>query len=248
MDPTHALLQCDVTDTRAYLERFNPPLSLTAYLVGAVARAAAAHPEVHAYRNWRGRLAIHHHVDVATLIEVRDSTGSFPLAHLVRDADRRSPGEISAEIRDVKADPTAGASGRIYAKTGPLVARIPGAVALFYLLAGRSVRMRRITGTVSVTSVGMFGGGGGFGIGHPTIQTLTVLVGGISRRPWVVDGEIIAREVLDLHRDGRPRCRRRRPGGQVRCRPPPPDREPRWFWRLTCRNIEHVRRKDLGFR
>ena len=198
MDPTHALLQCDVTETRAYLERFDPPLSLTAYLVGAVARAAAAHPEVHAYRNWRGRLAIHHHVDVATLIEVRDSTGSFPLAHLVRDADQRSPGEISAEIREVKADPTAGASGRIYAKTGPLVARIPGAVALFYRLAGRSVRMRRMTGTVSVTSVGMFGGGGGFGIGHPTIQTLTVLVGGISRRPWVVDGEIIPREVLDL--------------------------------------------------
>ena len=198
MNPTHALLQCDVTNTRTYLKRFDPPLSLTAYLVSAVARAAAAHPEVHAYRNWRGRLVIHHHVDVATLIEVRDSTGSFPLAHLVRDADQRSPDDISAEIRNAKADPTAGASGRLYSRTGPLAARIPGAVALFYLIAGRSVRMRRMTGTVSVTSVGMFGGGGGFGIGHPTIQTLTVMVGGISQRPWVVDGRIVPRDILDL--------------------------------------------------
>ena len=198
MNPTHALLQCDVTETRIYLKRFDPPLSLTAYLVSAVARAAAAHPEVHAYRNWRGKLVIHHHVDVATLIEVRDSTGSFPLAHLVRDADQRSADDISAEIRNVKADPTAGVSGRLYSRTGPLASRIPGAVALFYLIAGRSVRMRRMTGTVSVTSVGMFGGGGGFGIGHPTIQTLTVLVGGMSQRAWVVDGQIEPREILDL--------------------------------------------------
>jgi pyruvate/2-oxoglutarate dehydrogenase complex dihydrolipoamide acyltransferase (E2) component len=198
MSPTHALLQCDVTNTRAHLKQFDPPLSLTAYLVSAVARAAATHPEVHAYRNWRGRLVVHHHVDVATLIEVRDSAGSFPLAHLVRDADQRSAADISAEIRRVKADPTAGSSGRLYARTGPIAARIPGAVSLFYFLAGRSVRMRRMTGTVSVTSVGMFGGGGGFGIGHPTVQTLTVLIGGISRRPWTVDGEIVSREILDL--------------------------------------------------
>jgi pyruvate/2-oxoglutarate dehydrogenase complex dihydrolipoamide acyltransferase (E2) component len=198
MNPTHALLQCDVTDTRAHLKGSHPPLSLTAYLVSTVARAAALHPEVHAYRNWRGRLVIHHHVDVATLIEVRDPTGSFPLAHLVRDADMRSPDDISVEIRGVKADPTAGASGRVYSRTGPWAARIPGAVRLFYLVAGRSVRMRRMTGTVSVTAVGMFGAGGGYGIGHPTIQTLTVLIGGISQRPWVVDGQIVPREILDL--------------------------------------------------
>ena len=198
MNPTHALLQCDVTETRTYLKRFDPPLSFTAYLVTAVAQAAALHPEVHAYRNWRGRLVIHHHVDVATLIEVRDPAGSFPLAHLVRDADKRSAIEISNEIRGVKADPTAGAWGRAFRQAGPTVGRIPGVVPLFYLLAARSTRMRRMTGTVSVTAVGMFGAGGGFGIGHPTIQTLTVLIGGISQRPWTVDGQIVPREILDL--------------------------------------------------
>jgi len=198
MMPTHGLVQCDVTDTRAHLMASDPPLSMTAFIVAAVARAAAAHPEVHAYRSWSGRLIIHHHVDVATLVEVAAPEGSFPLAHLVRDADARGLADISAEIRTVKANPTAGTSGRLFRETAPLASRIPGAVALFYVLAARSVRMRRMTGTVSVTSVGMFGGGGGFGIGHPTVQTLTVLIGGMSVRPWVRDGEIVPREVLDL--------------------------------------------------
>ena len=198
MTPTHGLIQCDVTKTLAQLKASDPPLSMTAFIVAAVARAAAAHPEVHAYQNWKGRLVIHDHVDVATLVEVTTPEGSFPLAHLVRDADTRSLQEISAEIRRIKTDPTAVGSGRLFRKTPPWVSRIPGLIALFYRLAARSVRLRRMTGTVSVTSVGMFGGGGGFGIGLPTIQTLTVLVGGISPRPWVIDGEIVPREILDL--------------------------------------------------
>jgi pyruvate/2-oxoglutarate dehydrogenase complex dihydrolipoamide acyltransferase (E2) component len=198
MTPTHALIQCDVTETRSFLEAADPPLSWTAFLVAAVARAAAAHPEVHAYVNWAGRLVVHHHVDVSTLVEVVAPAGSFPLAHLIRDADIRSPADLSTELRQVKREPSAGTSGRLFTSIAPWVSRIPGAVALFYWLAARSTRMRRLTGTVSVTAVGMFGRGGGLGIGHPTVQTLTVLVGGRSVRPWVKDGEVVPREILDL--------------------------------------------------
>ncbi len=198
MTPTHGLVQCDVTETLAYLQAADPPLSVTAFIVAAVGRAAAAHPEVHAHQNWIGQLVIHHQVDVATLVEVVTPQGSFPLAHLVRDADARSLPEISAELRRIKANPASGGSGRLFRKTSPWGSRIPGAITLFFRLAARSVRLRKMTGTVSVTSVGMFGGGGGFGIGLPTIQTLTVLVGGMSERPWVVDGELLPRKILDL--------------------------------------------------
>src|SRR5665811_1432037 len=87
--PVHGLVSADVTEARRRLESAQPALSLTAFLVASVARAATAHPEVHAYRNWRGQLILHHHVDVATLVEVHTSEGPFPLAHLVRDADLR---------------------------------------------------------------------------------------------------------------------------------------------------------------
>src|SRR5674536_315045 len=68
--PMHGLLEVDVTEARGLLGAHEPPLSLTAFVIASVARAAAAHTEVHAYRDWRGRLVRHRHVDVQTLIEV----------------------------------------------------------------------------------------------------------------------------------------------------------------------------------
>jgi pyruvate/2-oxoglutarate dehydrogenase complex dihydrolipoamide acyltransferase (E2) component len=51
---------------------------------------------------------------------------------------------------------------------------------------------------VAVTAVGMFGEGGGFGIPSPGFLTLTVLVGGMSERAVVIDGQTRVRRILDL--------------------------------------------------
>ncbi len=198
ISPIHGLLSLDVTEARRRLNAAPEPLSFTAFVVASVGRAAAAHPEVHAYRDWRGRLVVHHFVDIVTMVEVRRPDGSFPMAHLVRDADLREVAEISAEIRRVKADPASSPSGRMLARSNPLLRRVPGAFALMYAAMARSPRVRQMAGTVAVTSVGMFGSGGGFGIGFPTVLSLSVLVGGISERPVVVDGSVEVREVLDL--------------------------------------------------
>jgi len=56
---------------------------------------------------------------------------------------------------------------------------------------------KRLAGTVAVTSVGMFGSGGGWGI-SPTNYALQLTVGGIERKPRFVDGEVVPREFLDL--------------------------------------------------
>lgn len=194
--PVHGLLELDVTDAVAILEARPEPLSFTAFVVAATARAAAAHPQVHAYRDWRGRLVVPHHVDVATLVEVGDQGTTFPLAHLIRDADIRSVEGMSGELRAVKADVTRSESGRLL-HLADLV-RIPGLASLFYRVLATSPTLREKAGTVNVTSVGMFHRGGGKGIAQPTIMTLAVLVGGRSLRPRVVDGEIVARLVVDL--------------------------------------------------
>ena len=49
-----------------------------------------------------------------------------------------------------------------------------------------------------VTSIGMFGGGGGFGIAVPPVHNFSVVIGGIAERPAIVDGEVVAREHLQL--------------------------------------------------
>lgn len=195
--PIHGLIGIDVTEARSRLAAAPEPLSFTAFIVASVGRAAAAHPEVHAYRDWRRRLVVHHFVDVATIVEVPHPDGSFPLAHLIRDADVRSVADISAEIRRVKNDPAASPSGTRLERF-PLLLRVPGAFRVLYASMARSPRMRRMSGTVEITAVGMFGGGDGFGISVPTVATLGIVVGGITERPLAVDGGVAIREVLDV--------------------------------------------------
>jgi pyruvate/2-oxoglutarate dehydrogenase complex dihydrolipoamide acyltransferase (E2) component len=83
-----------------------------------------------------------------------------------------------------------------------------------YWFLGGTERGRDRTGTVSVSAIGMFGARGGFGIGAPTLLPLSVVVGGISEKPRVIDGQVAVRNILDLtmsvdHRtvDGAPAAR-----------------------------------------
>lgn len=160
--PRHGLLDVDVTTARGLLAEGDPPLSLTAFVVASLGRAAAAHPQVHAYRDWRGRLVEHGHVDVQTLIEAPTDQGPFGLVHVVRDADLRSVAEISAELRAVKADAAATTAGRLLDVVAPALGRVPGFYRAMYAAMSRSRRVHLATGTVQVTAVGMFADGGGF--------------------------------------------------------------------------------------
>ena len=196
--PMHGLLEVDITEARRQLADHDPPLSMTAFVIAAVARTAAVHPEVHAYRNWRGQLVRHRHVDVQTIVEVPTGQGPFGLVHVVRDADIRGVADVSTELRGVKADLTSTGTGRALQRLAPLAGHIPGLFPVMYAVMRRSVRAHRLTGTVQLTAVGMFAAGGGFAIAPPTLASLLVVVGGWSRRPRVVGSEIAVRDVLDL--------------------------------------------------
>jgi pyruvate/2-oxoglutarate dehydrogenase complex dihydrolipoamide acyltransferase (E2) component len=196
--PMHGLFDVDITTARELLAAHEPPLSLTAFIVASIGRAAAAHPQVHAYRDWRGRLVEHRYVDVQTVVEVPTSQGPFGLVHVIRDADIRTVADISAEIRAVKADSSTTTSGRLLTTLGPTLGRIPGLYPLMYAGMARSRRVHLATGTVQVTAVGMFADGGGFAIAPPTLASLLLVVGGVSRRPRAIGERVEIRDVLDL--------------------------------------------------
>src|SRR3954463_7539414 len=121
----HGLVEVDVTEGRRLLAGHQPPQSMTAFLIAAVGRAVVAHPEVHAYRDWRGRLVRHRHVDVQTLVEVPTEQGPFRLVHVARDADVRDVPALTAELRGVKADMTTTGTGRALQRLAPLAGRVP---------------------------------------------------------------------------------------------------------------------------
>lgn len=192
----HGLIEVDVT--RAIQKLEGTDLSFTAFVVASVARAAARHPEVHAYRDWLGRIVTHGYVDATTLIEVETDDGKFPLAHLIRDADVRDVADITEEIRNVSQDHTATVGGNRLTRFAPMAGRVPGLAWVMYQVMSRSTRLRAMSGTMAISSIGMFGGGPGHGIGFPTVLSLSVLVGGRTRRPVVDNGQVAVGETLDL--------------------------------------------------
>jgi hypothetical protein len=135
--PMHGLLAVDVTAASRLLPDSEPPLSMTAFVIAAVARAVAAHPEIHAYRDWRGRSVRHRHVDVQSLVEVPTEQGPFGLVHIVRDADIRGVADLNGELRGVKADASSVPTGRALQRLAPLAGHVPGAFPAMYAVMRR---------------------------------------------------------------------------------------------------------------
>ncbi len=106
--------------------------------------------------------------------------------------------DLSAELHRVKREPSSSKSGQLLARVAPIGTRIPGAVRAMYAVMARSIAIRQRVGTVAVTAVGMFAGGGGYGITPMSLMSIEVVVGGMTQRPRVVDGEVTVRDMLDL--------------------------------------------------
>jgi len=194
------LVAIDVTIPRQSLRehkaRTGETLSFTAFLAACVGQAVERNKEVHAYRNWRGQLVLFDDVDIAIMVE-RDMQGTkFPLTICVRGANNKTVQAIHEEIRAVQVQPT---SGREVQATRWVTLLPVFAMQIFLWFLFKNPRLiKKYLGTVGVTSIGMFGNRGGWGIGLPNLHTLSILVGGIAERPALVDGKVEAHEYLSV--------------------------------------------------
>jgi pyruvate/2-oxoglutarate dehydrogenase complex dihydrolipoamide acyltransferase (E2) component len=134
-------------------------------------------------------------VDVNVLVETTVDGERMGVPHVVRTANERSVRSIHEEIRATQESKALTELSR----WGEVALRLPGFLRrlVWRLPQWFPRRWKDLAGTVTVTSVGMFGKGGGWVV-SPTNYTLQLTVGGISQKPRVVDGEIATRELLDL--------------------------------------------------
>lgn len=195
----HGLVEVDVTKARQLRRRLSvaddAPISFTAFIVASLSRAIAAHPRVQAYRDWRRRLVVFHDVDVVTMIEPQQGRVAVP--HIIRQANRRTVRHISDEIRAIQAQPGSSEQRGALVRLAPRVPRFLRL--LFFGVVKKNPHwFKRLQGTVVVTSVGMFGKGGGWGIGFLPTHTLGLTVGGIVQKPGVHQGRVEVREYLNL--------------------------------------------------
>jgi pyruvate/2-oxoglutarate dehydrogenase complex dihydrolipoamide acyltransferase (E2) component len=193
------LVEIDVTRARQLIRehkaRTGESLSFTAFLAVCVAHAVEMNKSVQAYRNWRHQLVLFDDVDINIQVK-RDLQGqksSYPL--IVRAANRKTVRAIHEEIRAAQAHPMSGRE----VKAATWVTLLPAFVQqMFFWLASKSPHLlTQNIGTVELNAIGMFGSRGGWGI-HLPFHTLSIVVGGIARKPGVVDEHIEIRDYLNM--------------------------------------------------
>lgn len=193
----HGLVEMDVTHARRAIREHKAQtgetLSFTGFVIACLGRAVDMNKHMQAYRIWWDKLVIYDDVDVTTLFEVEVGDRKIIRPHIIRAANKKSFREIHEEIRAFQAEHESSREARSI----QWFILLPGFIRRFLMeVLFKSPRfLKEIYGTVSMTAVGMFGSGGGWGIPVPN-QTLQITLGGIAEKPGVVNGQIEIREYL----------------------------------------------------
>ena len=198
MSVMHSLIEVDVTEARKWVREFRKkkgePLSFTSFLTFCLARAVDENKMLHAYKIG-GKLIIYDQVDICVLIERDINDEKAPIfPHVIKAANQKTLPEIHNEIRIARSE------DKQLSQTMPWINRyyyLPGFIRklLWRRWLGSPAWRKKLTGTVAMSAVGMFGKGTGWGIPVPTYN-LSITVGGISEKPGVVKGQVEVREYL----------------------------------------------------
>jgi pyruvate/2-oxoglutarate dehydrogenase complex dihydrolipoamide acyltransferase (E2) component len=194
----HVLFEADVTEVRKHREKKKAEgvaaPSLTAFIIKCVADAAMTNRRIAALRFASRKLAIFDEMHVSCNVEKEIDGQSQPMALVVRQANRKNIDEIHDEIHSYA---TEGFKKQIE----PLrkFVRLPRFLrAIFWSSILSSPKWIAKQGfNIIVTSMGMFGAGGGHMIPYQHCS-LCISVGGITRKPGIVEDRIESRDYLSI--------------------------------------------------
>ena len=195
----HGLVEFDVSRARETIRKHKvqtgETLSFSAFVLACLGKAIDMNKHMHAYRSWRNRLIIFDEVDVNTLFEVEIDGKKTIRPHILRGVNKKTFREIHKEIRTFQQEHKSSRESKFI----EWFVRLPGFARRLFLwvLFKNPQRIKEYYGTVLLTSIGMFGAGGGWGIPVPN-HTLQLTLGGIAEKPGVVDGRIEIREYLSV--------------------------------------------------
>lgn len=193
----HGLVEIDVTDARRLIRehktKTGEALSFTAFIISCLGRTVDMNKHMQAYRTWREKVVIFEDVDVNTMFEVEVDGRKLIRPHIIRAVNKKTLREVHEEIRAFQNEHEGGREANFIGWFVLLPAFIRR---LFLGMLFRNPHwLKDMNGTVSLTSVGMFGDGGGWGI-PVSNHTLQITLGGVANRPALVNGQLESREYL----------------------------------------------------
>ena len=199
----HALLDFDISNLRSILRqrrRDGEGGSLLAFLLKAIGLCLKDVPELNAMINYR-KTTRFDSVDINIPIEVEYKGELIPKQLVIRDINSKTIGEVDAQIHASKHDDEE-TSGYI---SSPVVRwfldMLPKSLVLFLFrrILGNHKTVRKLSGTVFVTSVSMFSNIPGYAVpyaGGP--NAVSFALGSTIRKPVVVNNAVEIREIMHI--------------------------------------------------
>ena len=199
----HAFIEIDVTIIRNYIQKVkeetSQSYSLTAYIAFCLGKALDKHKHIQAYRKGLSKLVIFDDVDIDIAIERKLKDTHAPIIPLtIRSANTKTFVEIHEEIRKAQKEDVSKSNRSL--KLFLLFPRFleEWFMKLFWRRYFNNPFLRNKTGgTVMITAVGMFGSGIGWGLPIAN-HTLGITIGGIGKKPGIVNDEILIREYMSV--------------------------------------------------
>jgi pyruvate/2-oxoglutarate dehydrogenase complex dihydrolipoamide acyltransferase (E2) component len=205
----YGLLEVDVTAARRALRtlrRQGQEVSFIAWMIKTIGDCVAQNRRAHAVRAGNKRLVMFHDVDIALPVEREVEGAGVPLPVLIKAANGKTAAQIHAEIQDAIDHSIVNERDFILSEHGlsnlalKLYYALPSALRVFAMqrLFANPFRARRLSGTVTVTTVNAIGKTSGWIVPTRSLHNLFFALGTITRKPWVVNDAVQVREILNL--------------------------------------------------
>jgi len=203
----HGVIEIDVTKGRKliqeYKHRTREDISFTGWIIKCIAQALSDHKELNALRHGRNKIIVFDDIDVAVPVERTVNYESVPMAYILRRANEKNVKQITEEMRKVQRESVDGSTQLLggeltrlerFAFNAPFFIK----KLLIWVVRRNGILKKKHMGTVGVTSVGMKGRFPGWIVPLGGTTTLLFVLGGITKKPGVVDDKILIREYLDI--------------------------------------------------
>jgi len=207
----YAIGDVDVTFPREKIKEYKRKeidLSFTAFLTYCFVQTVFENPRMQAIRLGRKKMVVFKDVEVYFIAEREVKGVKVPTIVVIRKAQEKTILELTEIIRGTKniQDDSMADKNEVQAgSSSALILKMPGKLRrwLFHYIFKNPFRRRKFFGTIGMTSIGMYAGGGGTSI-PVAAHNLSINVGGIQIRPGYVmkeDGtydtsKVVPREYL----------------------------------------------------
>jgi pyruvate/2-oxoglutarate dehydrogenase complex dihydrolipoamide acyltransferase (E2) component len=203
----HAILEFDVTNALEKIKKIqnekNVKISFTGWIIKCISQGLTEYKDLNSYRLGNSKYVLFDDVDIAIPVERKINDEYRPRAYIIRKANEKNIYEITKEIRAVQnqeIDYSTQVLGENLTRFEKSVLNAPIFLKKIVLKIARKkgLMRKKHTGTIGVTSIGMKGKFPGGIIPLGGTATLLFVLGGIIKKPGVINDKIEIREFLNM--------------------------------------------------